>query len=210
MSVLAVAVVVGWADTGGVRRGRPRSLCGAVEPVGQHGGGGLPREPWIGAFEPERQTFDLLPALPTTGVVVAGEEVTVMEVVHARCAGMDVSKRDAKVCVRIAGAGRRKTVETVTTWGSMTSEVLALRDHLLEQRVTCVVMEATSDYWKPFYYLLEDLPGVELLLANARHVKTLPGRKTDVADATWLAQLGAHGLVRGRSCRLSRSVTCGT
>ncbi len=119
-----------------------------------------------------------------------------MEVVHARCAGMDISKKDAKVCVRVAGAGRRKTVETVTTWGSMTNQVLALRDHLVEQQVTCVVMEATSDYWKPFYYLLEDA-GFELLLVNARHVKNLPGRKTDVADATWLAQLGAHGLVRG-------------
>lgn len=120
-----------------------------------------------------------------------------MEVVHARCAGMDISKKDAKVCVRVAGAGRRKTVETVTTWGSMTSQILALRDHLLAEQVTCVVMEATGDYWKPFYYLLEDLPGVELMLVNARHVKTLPGRKSDVADATWLAQLGAHGLVRG-------------
>jgi transposase len=120
-----------------------------------------------------------------------------MEVLHARCAGLDISKKDAKVCVRIAGAGRRKTVEAVTTWGSMTSQILALRDHLAAQQVTCVVMEATSDYWKPFYYLLEDLPGVEVLLVNARHVKTLPGRKTDVADATWLAQLGAHGLVRG-------------
>jgi transposase len=120
----------------------------------------------------------------------------VVEVVHARCAGMDISKRDAKVCVRIAGAGRRKTVETVTTWGSMTSQILALRDHLAAERVTCVVMEATGDYWKPFYYLLEDLEGVELMLVNARHVKNVPGRKTDVADATWLAQLGAHGLVR--------------
>lgn len=120
-----------------------------------------------------------------------------MEVVHARCAGLDVSKKDAKVCVRVAGAGRRKTVETVTTWSSMTSGVLALRDHLAAERVTCVVMEATGDYWKPFYYLLEDLPGVEVMLVNARHVKNLPGRKTDVNDATWLAQLGAHGLVRG-------------
>ncbi len=119
-----------------------------------------------------------------------------MEVVHARCAGMDISKKDAKVCVRVAGAGRRKTVETVTTWSSMTSQILALREHLIDQQVTCVVMEATSDYWKPFYYLLEDA-GFELMLVNARHVKTLPGRKTDVADATWLAQLGAHGLVRG-------------
>ncbi|SCL19781.1 Transposase [Micromonospora inyonensis] len=119
-----------------------------------------------------------------------------MEVVHARCAGMDISKKDAKVCVRIAGAGRRKTTETVTTWGSMTSQILTLREHLVDQQVTCVVMEATSDYWKPFYYLLEDA-GFEVMLVNARHVKTLPGRKTDVADATWLAQLGAHGLVRG-------------
>ena len=119
-----------------------------------------------------------------------------MEVVHARCAGLDISKKDAKVCVRIAGAGRRKTVETVTTWSSMTNQILALRDHLVAERVTCAVMEATGDYWKPFYYLLED-SGFEVLLVNARHVKTLPGRKTDVADATWLAQLGAHGLVRG-------------
>lgn len=119
-----------------------------------------------------------------------------MEVVHPRCAGMDISKKDAKVCVRLAGAGRRKTVETVTTWGSMTSQILALREHLAAEQVTCVVMEATGDYWKPFYYLLEDLPGVEVMLVNARHVKTVPGRKTDVADATWLAQLGAHGLVK--------------
>ena len=120
-----------------------------------------------------------------------------MEVVHARCAGMDISKTDAKVCVRIAGAGRRKTAETVTTWGAMTGQILALRDHLAAEKVTCVVMEATGDYWKPFYYLLEDLPGVQVMLVNARHVKNLPGRKSDVADATWLAQLGAHGLVAG-------------
>jgi transposase len=59
-----------------------------------------------------------------------------------------------------------------------------------------VVMEATGDYWKPFYYLLEDA-GFELMLVNARQVKNLPGRKSDVSDAAWLAQLGAHGLVRG-------------
>jgi len=118
-----------------------------------------------------------------------------MEVIHNRCAGMDVSKRDAKVCVRVAGAGRRKTVETVRTWGATTNQVLALRDHLVAEQVSLVVMEATSDYWKPFYYLLEDA-GFELMLVNARHVKNMPGRKTDVTDAAWLAQLGAHGLVR--------------
>ncbi len=69
-----------------------------------------------------------------------------MEVVHARCAGMDISKTDAKVCVRLAGAGPRKTAETVTTWGAMTGQILTLRDHLAAEKVTCVVMEATSTY----------------------------------------------------------------
>ena len=119
-----------------------------------------------------------------------------MEVVHARCAGIDISKKDAKVCVRIAGAGRRRTPESVTTWGSTTGRILELRQHLIDAEVTCAVMEATSDYWKPFYYLLEDA-GFEVMLVNARHVKNLPGRKSDVSGAAWLAQLGAHGLVRG-------------
>jgi len=78
----------------------------------------------------------------------------------------------------------------------VTSLVLALREHLIAQQVTLVAMEATGDYWKPFYYLLEDAP-FEVLLVNAWHVKNLPGRKIDVSDAAWLAQLGAHGLVRG-------------
>ena len=103
-----------------------------------------------------------------------------MDVIHPRCAGLDISKKDAKVCVRINGAGRRKTSETVTTFGATTRQIMSLRDHLAAQRVTCVVMEATGDYWKPFYYLLEDLPGVEVMLVNARHVKNLPGRKTDL------------------------------
>ena len=119
-----------------------------------------------------------------------------MEVVHERCAGMDVSKRDAKVCIRVAGRGRRKTVETVRTWASTTNAILRLREHLIVERVSLVVMEATGDYWKPFYYLLEDA-GFEVMLVNARQVKNLPGRKSDVSDAVWLAQLGAHGLVRG-------------
>src|SRR3954470_16176275 len=161
--------------------------------------GGHAREPWSVAFEHERQTFDL-PALPGTdpkAPTAPSRGGTAVEVVHARCAGIDISKRDAKVCIRIAGAGRRGGAgETVTTWGSVTGQVLALRDHLLDHRVSCVVMEATGDYWKPFCYLLEDA-AFEVLLVNARHVKNLPGRKTDVSDAAWLAQLGAHGLVRG-------------
>ena len=119
-----------------------------------------------------------------------------MDLVHPRCAGLDVSKRDVKVCVRIASGGRAAAASTVTTWGAVTNQVLALRDHLIAEQVTLVVMEATGDYWKPFYYLLEDGP-FQVMLVNARHVKNLPGRKTDVSDAAWLAQLGAHGLVRG-------------
>ncbi len=119
-----------------------------------------------------------------------------MDVVHAVCAGLDVSKRDAKVCVRKQEPGRSRASSTVTTWGATTPRILVLRDHLIGEGVTLVVMEATSDYWKPFYYVLEDGP-FELMLVNARHVKNLPGRKTDVSDAAWLAQLGAHGLVRG-------------
>ena len=92
--------------------------------------------------------------------------------------------------------GRTRATTTVTTWGAVTNRILALRDHLIAEEVTLVVMEATSDYWKPFYYLLEDGPFV-VMLVNARHVKNIPGRKSDVSDATWLAQLGAHGLVRG-------------
>jgi transposase len=119
-----------------------------------------------------------------------------MDVVHNRCVGLDVSKRDAKCCVRIQSPGRARAKSTVTTWSSMTSQILALRDHLVEEQVTLVVMEATSDYWKPFFYVLEDAP-FEIMLVNARHTKNMPGRKTDVNDAQWLAQLGAHGLVRG-------------
>jgi Transposase and inactivated derivatives len=117
-----------------------------------------------------------------------------MEVVHPRCAGIDVSKRDAKVCIRIQGGNGRKTSSTVTTWGSMTNQILALRDHLAAQQVTVVIMESTSDYWRPFYYLLE--ADFEVLLVNAREVKNVPGRKSDVSDAAWLADLGAHGLLR--------------
>ena len=119
-----------------------------------------------------------------------------MDLVHPQCAGIDISKRDAKVCVRIASSGRARANSSVTTWGATTNQILALKDPLVAAEVTLVVMEATSDYWKPFYYLLEDGP-FEVMLVNARQVKGLPGRKTDVSDAAWLAQLGAHGLVRG-------------
>ncbi|WP_116377760.1 IS110 family transposase [Mycobacterium sp. MFM001] len=117
-----------------------------------------------------------------------------MEVIHPRCAGIDVSKKDAKVGIRVQGRGRRATSTTVSSWGSTTAEILALREHLIAEQVSCVVIESTSDYWKPFYYLLEDQ--LNVMLVNAKAARNVPGRKTDVSDAAWLADLGAHGLLR--------------
>lgn len=117
-----------------------------------------------------------------------------MDVLHERCVGLDISKKDAKACPYPEHEAAGSFTTETTTWGSTTNAVLALRDHLLAARVTLVVIEATSDYWKPFYYVLAG--ELNVILVNARQVKNLPGRKTDVSDAAWLAQLGAHGLVR--------------
>jgi transposase len=119
-----------------------------------------------------------------------------MELVHVRVAGMDISKKDAKVCVRIAPVGGGKAKSEVTTWGAMSSQILALGEYLLALGVTLVVMEATSSYWKPFWHILTGA-GLEVMLVNARQARQIPGRKTDVNDAQWLAELGAHGLLRG-------------
>jgi transposase len=115
-----------------------------------------------------------------------------MELLHAKCAGLDVHKDSVVACVRIAsdaGVGR-----DVKTFDTTTSGLLALSEWLGEHGCTHVVMEATGIYWKPVWHVLEE--GFELVLANAAHVKNVPGRKTDVNDATWLAELLAHGLVQ--------------
>ena len=119
----------------------------------------------------------------------------VMDVLYERCAGLDVSKRDAKACIRVTGPGGLAT-QTITTWTSMTNQVRELAEHLLSERVGLVIIEATGDYWRQFYFLLEDA-GLNVELVNAKDARNLPGRKTDVSDAAWLAQLGAYGLVRG-------------
>jgi Transposase and inactivated derivatives len=117
-----------------------------------------------------------------------------MEVLHQRCAGLDVHKDMVVACVRIAEGGQtRREVRTVQT---TTRELLALSDWLAGHGCTHVVMEATGVYWKPVWHVLDD-GGFALVLANAAHVKAVPGRKTDVNDATWLADLLAHGLIRG-------------
>jgi hypothetical protein len=78
--------------------------------------------------------------------------------------------------------------------GATTAQILALREHLLAAKVSCVVIGSTSDYWKPFYYLLDD--ELDVVLVNAARVRNIPGRKTDISDAAWLADLGADGLVK--------------
>jgi transposase len=115
-----------------------------------------------------------------------------METVHERCAGLDVHKDTVVACVRIAqGRSARRELKTVAT---TTSALLELHDWLREHEVTHVGMEATGIYWKPVWHLLED--SFTLTLANASHIKAVPGRKTDVNDATWIADLLAHGLIR--------------
>lgn len=118
-----------------------------------------------------------------------------MEVLVERCAGIDLSKADAKVCVRIHGPGKRVRGE-VRTFSTMSDGLLELRDWLLENGVTRVGMEATASYWKPLFCLLEATEGIEPWLLNAQHIKTVPGRKTDVKDCEWICRLVEHGLVR--------------
>ena len=115
-----------------------------------------------------------------------------MEVLHPGCAGLDVHKDTVVACTRIQGGSTAH--RRVETFGTTTTALLALSDWLGEQGVTHVAMEATGVYWKPIWHVLEG--SFELVLANAMHIKNVPGRKTDVNDATWIADLLAHGLIR--------------
>jgi transposase len=116
-----------------------------------------------------------------------------MDVLYPRCAGLDVHKDTVVASARLA-AGREVAVE-VRTFATTTAGLLALAAWLAERGCTHVAMEATGVYWKPVWHVLAD-GDVTLVLANAVHVKNVPGSKTDAADATWLAELLAHGLVR--------------
>ena len=119
-----------------------------------------------------------------------------MEMMLERCAGLDVGKDEVVGCARTpspSGKGRSSELRTFSTF---TSGLEALADWLTANGISDVVMEATGQYWKPVWYVLEDR-GFELQLVNAKHVKMVPGRKTDLADAAWLAQLFEHGLLAG-------------
>jgi transposase len=117
-----------------------------------------------------------------------------MDVVYERCCGLDVHKTSVVACLLISRSAGEPS-RAVRTFGTMTEDLLALADWLAEAGCTHVAMESTGVYWKPLWNLLED--SFELLLVNPRDSKAVPGRKTDVTDAEWIADLLRHGLLRG-------------
>jgi hypothetical protein len=116
-----------------------------------------------------------------------------MDIVYPCCAGLDVHKKTVVACVRRQRPGGRLHKE-VRTFGTMTADLLALADWLAQQGVTHVAMESTGVSWKPIWNILEG--PFQLLLFNARHIKQVSGRKTDVKDSEWIAELLQHGLLK--------------
>jgi transposase len=116
-----------------------------------------------------------------------------VDTLYPRCAGIDVHKNNVVVCVRCCDRPG-KVFEEVRTFATMTRDLLALSDWLAEHGVTHVAMESTGVYWKPIFNILEGR--VEVILVNAEHIKKVPGRKTDVKDCQWIAQLLQHGLLK--------------
>jgi len=116
-----------------------------------------------------------------------------MDLLHPQCAGLDIHQRTVVACARVV-AGSSVTHDR-RTFGTTTADLEALRDWLTAHGCTHVAMESTGVYWKPIWQILEGR--FELVLANARHIRAIPGRKSDVNDATWIADLLAHGLIRG-------------
>jgi len=126
--------------------------------------------------------------------VTSLREGKAMEQMIERVAGLDIHKQSVVACVRVPGIGGKRE-QHIRTFGTTAAELLTLRDWLQEHDVTHVAMESTGVYWKAVFYLLED--AFTCLLVNPAHVKQVPGRKTDVKDCAWIAQLLEHGLLRG-------------
>lgn len=116
-----------------------------------------------------------------------------MDAIYDRCCGLDIHKRTVVACMIAPGSGRQSRKE-IRTFGTMTDDLLGLADWLAAESVTHVAMESTGVFWKPLFNLLEDR--FQLLLVNARDIKQVPGRKTDVKDCEWIADLLRHGLLK--------------
>jgi transposase len=117
-----------------------------------------------------------------------------METIHERCCGLDVHKKTVVACLLLSGP-HGQVEQEVRTFGTMTADLLALADWLTAANCTHVAMESTGVYWKPVFNLLEGV--LTVLIVNAQHLKAVPGRKTDVKDAVWIANLLRHGLLQG-------------
>lgn len=117
-----------------------------------------------------------------------------MEAIFERCCGIDVHKETSTACIMI-GEGGKVTKKEIRTYSTMTEDIEQLRDWLKSEGVTHVAIESTGIYWRPIFNVLEQ--DLEIILANARHIKNVPGRKTDVKDSEWLCRLLRNGLIRG-------------
>ena len=117
-----------------------------------------------------------------------------MEAILERCCGIDVHKKTITACLMV-GKPHEKAQKTVKTFTTMTRDLSACKDWLKSQGCTHVALESTGIYWKPVFNILEE--SMEVILANARDIKNVPGRKTDVKDCEWIAQLLRHGLIKG-------------
>jgi transposase len=116
-----------------------------------------------------------------------------MEPIIEHCCGVDVGEASVTVCL-LTGKAHEKTRKAVRSFGAVTRELLALKAWLLSEGCTHVAMESTGIYWLPVYAALED--SFDITLANAQHIKNVPGRKTDVKDSEWIADLLRHGLLK--------------
>jgi transposase len=122
---------------------------------------------------------------------------TAVEIMYPRVAAIDVGKRVVAVAVRVPGDGPGERTQQIRKYKTFYQVLVQMVAWLVDQGVTHVAMEATGVYWKPVFHALCEADTLEVLLVNARHVKNLPGRKTDARDAEWLAQLLECGLLRG-------------
>src|SRR4051812_19668926 len=171
-------------------RGRPSPWCARARFLV---GPGIPRAPPL-VPRPACRPGARFPDFPDRGPAPAARRKEgTMEVLYSRCAGLDVHKATVVAAVRLVAGG--KVAREVRTFATTTAGLLELAEWLAENGCTQVAMEATGVYWKPVWHILAE-GGFALVLANAAQVKNVPGRKTDVGDAPWLAELLAHGLVR--------------
>lgn len=172
---------------------RRRIFLGASESVEEFARGSF-EVPRIVATSTLGRVFDR--EVPSEGSGTRGEGQAMssgLPEVYERVAGVDVHKETVSVCIRVPDKSGK--LEEVRTFGTMTTDLLVLRDWLVSHGITYVAMESTGVYWKPVYHILED--DMKIVLVNAAHVKNVPGQKTDVKDCAWLARLMEAGLLKG-------------